>query len=243
MIISRSAKSTTPARRLACSYSRVDLGDPLRGRRRSRDRPPGHVGVAVRPGKHGLGPVDLRRDVPQFGPVDPQLQPRCGVADDAQRSVEYVGHGAAEDPRREVLQLAQGSSVERAGLHAMSTELAQPGAELTGRPCGERDGEQLSGRDGAGTHLEGDPVGDRASLAGAGTGEDADRAADRLSGGTLFGVQPAQHRLGIGHAASLPARADSPGMAYPGAGFSPDADDVHDGLVRFLRAAEGATAG
>ena len=45
------------------------------------------------------------------------------------------------------------------------------------------------------SHHVGDAVGDGAGLAGAGSGQDADRPADRLGRGALLGVEPTQHAL------------------------------------------------
>ena len=93
--------------------------------------------------------------------------------------------------------------MEGACLHAVRAEIAQPGAQLARGARGEGDREQLAGRNRAGAHLEGDPVGDRPRLARTRTGQDADRPAHGLRGGLLLGVEPAQHDVGIPHAGHL----------------------------------------
>ena len=80
-----------------------------------------------------------------------------------------------------------------------------------------------------GVHCVGDAVGDRPGLAGAGAGQDADRAADRLCGRPLFRVEPGEHGVGVGHVPMVPAVTDgwapgcagydSPGMRLDGAGL------------------------
>ena len=104
-------------------------------------------------------------------------------------------------------------------------EAAQPGAQLAGRAGGEGDGQQLTGRHRAGAHRVGDAVGDRAGLAGARAGEDADRAADRLGGGALLRVEPGQHALGcaVGRChgrRSCQRRLDRPGNGAQSGGVS-----------------------
>jgi hypothetical protein len=79
--------------------------------------------------------------------------------------------------------------VERAGLHAADAEPAQARAHLSRGARRERDGQDLTRRDVPGGDQVRDAAGDGAGLAGAGAGEDADRAARGGDGGQLFVVQ------------------------------------------------------
>ena len=76
---------------------------------------------------------------------------------------------------------------------------AQPGAHLAGGPGRERDGQDLGRVVDAGGHAVGDPVGDRAGLAGAGTGEHPHRAAQRRRDLTLLGVERVEQVVGDSH--------------------------------------------
>ena len=234
----------------------VQLGDGSRVGGVSRPAARARCDVALRGGQHRLRPVDLGGEVAQFGAVDAQPQPGGRVADEPQRVVDDVGQAAAEDARREVLQLAQRRRVERAGLHPRRPERAQPGTQLARGPRGERDRQQLAGRDGAGAHGVGDAVGDRAGLAGAGAGEDADRAAHGL--GRLAAAR-GRARPAPWSASCMSTDPASGLRRFAGTGGQlrnapcaillfgkrpmrrsrrPDVHHVHDQLVRVLRATE-----
>ena len=94
-------------------------------------------------------------------------------------------------------ELAQRRGVKRARLHTLGAELAQPGAQLAGRPRGEGDGEHLAGRELTGHHLIGDPAGDRAGLAGAGAGQHADRPDRSEDHPPLLRIEPFQDETGL----------------------------------------------
>ena len=92
-----------PALRLLVAL--VDLGNGGgRGRRLTTrcDRPRRVVGGRD---EDGLGPLDLGGQVAQLGPVRPQPSPGRRAADQPQRVVDDSGHGAAEHPRGEVVEL------------------------------------------------------------------------------------------------------------------------------------------
>jgi hypothetical protein len=104
--------------------------------------------------------------------------------------------------------------VEGARLHAPDVQGREPAAQLPGRARGEGDREDLLGHVDAGVHAVGDAVGDRAGLAGAGTGEDADRPGHGLRSGALLVVQTGEHRLG-------PRPGVRPDPLHPGSSRSP----------------------
>ncbi len=226
----------------------VVLGVHLRHRlevhRRLATRGPRGLAVGVRGREHGLGPLDLGGEVAHLGPVGAQPQPGGRVGHDPQRAVDQIGHGTAEHARREVLQLAPGCGVERPGLDAVRAERPQPGPQFTSGPRGEGDGEQLARRDRAGTHLVGDPVGDRARLARPGPGQDADRPAHGERRRALLGIEPGEDLFGprthLRHAPILPAPSDRSGpgghkrrtasrwLVWPGPGYGREYRDGRD---------------
>ena len=83
-------------------------------------------------------------------------------------------------------------------LDARGAEPVEPAPHLAGRPGGEGDRQHLGRRVEPLGHAVGDPVGDRAGLARAGTGEDAHRAAQRLGDLALLGVEGSEE-VGVGH--------------------------------------------
>jgi len=101
----------------------------------------------------------------------------------------FRGQDLADRLRCEVAQLAQRRGVERAGTHAPDAERRQPRAQLARSLVGERHRHDLRRLEGAGCNLLRDAPRDRRRLPGAGPGEDADRAAHRLGGAPLLGVQ------------------------------------------------------
>src|SRR5262249_51247372 len=95
--------------------------------------------------------------------------------------------------------------MERARLDATDAEGFEPTAHLAGRLVRERDGEDLPGREGPGRDLVRDPACDRRGLAGARTGQDADRPADELGRAPLLGVQAVEDGVRV-HPAMLRGR-------------------------------------
>ena len=122
-----------------------------------------------------------------------------------------VGQLAADRARPEVLKLTQRRGVKGAGLHGARAEAAKPATQLTGGARGEGDGEHVRRRDHAGGDRERDAVGDRAGLARAGAGQDADRAANGFDRLALLGVERAQD-VGVGGQGHRPILAGSVGQ-------------------------------
>ena len=91
--------------------------------------------------------------------------------------VEHVGTGARPSALPQLVQVRQRRRVERPGLDALDAEPGQPALELARGLLGERDRQDLLGRERVGGDLVGDPMRDRGRLAGAGAGQDGDRAA------------------------------------------------------------------
>ncbi len=123
-----------------------------------------------------LGPLDLGGEVAQQRLVGADPLAPGGGGEQPDLGLDQGGQLGAVHVRPEVPQLAQRGRVEGAGLDAAGAERAQPPAHLAGGAGGEGDREDLGGRVDAGVHAVGDPVGDRAGLAGAGAGEHPDRA-------------------------------------------------------------------
>ena len=86
--------------------------------------------------------------------------------------------------------------MEGARLDARGAEAVQTAPHLARGTRGERDRQHLGGDIEALRHSVGDPVRDRARLAGARPGEDADRPAECLGDLTLLGVEGAQQVSG-----------------------------------------------
>ena len=112
------------------------------------------------------------------------------------------GRRAADRLRPEVVQLAQRGGVERAGLDALDAEAAQPGAHLARGAGREGQREHALRLLRAGVDGIRDAVGDGARLAGAGAGEDAQRARRRERDLALLGVETGQDVVGRGHVRS-----------------------------------------
>jgi hypothetical protein len=98
----------------------------------------------------------------------------------------------------EEVQLAQGRSMEGAGLHALDAEATQARTHLAGRAGGEGQREHPlrlleSGVDGIR-----DAVGDGPRLAGAGSREDAQRPRRGHGDLALLGVEPGEDLVGGG---------------------------------------------
>jgi hypothetical protein len=102
-------------------------------------------------------------------------------------------------------ELAERGGVEGPGLHpvepqARPAEQAQPPAQLTRRPRGERQCEHVRGIHHSGVHGVGDPVRDRAGLAGARASQHAHRTARDERDLALLGIQRVEHRrCPVGH--------------------------------------------
>jgi hypothetical protein len=162
----------------------------LPGRLRRRDR------VFGRLDQRRLRPFDLAGEVARGRPIGADAGPRGGQRDQPRLALEQLRHlPPGEQPGREVAHLPQRRRVERARLHPADPERGQPGAHLRRRPGGERDRQHVLGRDRPAQRPVGDPVGDRPGLAGARTGEDADRAGGRGHGGALLRIEPRQDLL------------------------------------------------
>ena len=81
--------------------------------------------------------------------------------------------------------------------HALDAESGQPRPQLARGLVGEGDRDELRRRERAARHLPRDAAGDRRRLAGACTGEDADRPARRFDRGALLRVQSGKDSLGV----------------------------------------------
>ena len=130
--------------------------------------------------------------------------------------VGVVDDEAAADPDRLAVaaQDAGTERVERAGLDVaagLADEADDPLAELAGGPVRERDREDRPGPDVLDADEVGDPMGEDAGLAGAGAGEDQERALGRGDGPGLLGVQAPDDLLG----AALRVRARGSPAAPP----------------------------
>jgi hypothetical protein len=93
--------------------------------------------------------------------------------------------------------------VERARLHPADVERGEPAPQLARRPRSERHRQDLLRDVDAGVYAVRDAMGDRAGLARAGTGEDADGAGHGHRGGPLFLVERGEDGLGAGHRAGV----------------------------------------
>jgi hypothetical protein len=136
--------------------------------------------------------------------------------------------------------------VERAGLDvatAFTDQADDPLAELAGRLVGERDRQDLPGRDPLDPDQIGDPVGEDPGLAGAGSRQDEERALGRRDRPRLLRVEGAQDlrfALGasLGEAGRIRRRcaglgiapgADGSGVTQPGRFLDDAVDDLVDG--------------
>ena len=158
----------------------------------------GGRGIRLGREERDLRPLDLGGEVAHGRPVEPQAQARPGLGHGARLVRHDLGGGAADGLRPEVVQLAEGRRVERAGLHAADAEVAQPGAHLAGGAGGEGDGEDALRLVDAGQHAVGDAVGDGPGLAGAGARQHAHRAAGVRRDLALLGVEGVEDRVGSG---------------------------------------------
>ena len=133
--------------------------------------------------------------------------PRVGlVVDRERRRVAEPPRFPAQDP--------DAGRVERQQPHGPSPrpgERRGPGRHLPRRLVGERDGQDLGGRDAPLGQQVGDPVGQHAGLARAGPGHDEQRAALVHDGSALLRVQPVQEGINgrRGHPPSVGAGTDA----------------------------------
>ena len=159
-------------------------------------------GVVLGAHLEDLGPFDLGGQVAQFrsGRGHPRRPGRLGQQGSLR--VEHGRRAAADRHRPEVDKLPQRRGMERARRHLVKpratrpVELAQPATQLARRPGGEGDREHMTGVHHTGPDRVGDPVGDRAGLAGPGAGDHAHRAADGKRHLALLGIERGEHRLG-----------------------------------------------
>ena len=105
--------------------------------------------------------------------------------------------------------MRQGGGVERPGVDALDAEPREPALELARGLLGERDGQDLRRGERVGGDLVRDPMRDGGRLAGAGAGQDGDRATVRAGRLTLFLVQVLEDLLSV-HPSNLPATGDPP---------------------------------
>ncbi len=106
--------------------------------------------------------------------------------------------------------------MERTGLHAAGPEMAQAVAHLTRGTRRERHREHPMRRIDAGADAVRHPVRDRPGLAGARSGEHADRAAQRLGDRALLGIEPGEHVEGISGRCGLGCEVGNSGNAGAG---------------------------
>ncbi len=123
-----------------------------------------------------LAPLDLGRSVAQSRRVDAKLDGVGGVREQARLAVEQPRHGSADHLRPEEVELRERCRVEGARRDTARAERTEPRAQLAGRAARERERHDLAWRVHTGRDAVGDPVGDRARLAGARTREHAHRA-------------------------------------------------------------------
>ena len=146
--------------------------------------------VLVRPDPLVLRPLDLGREVGGR----PKLEGARKAVGDLPERERLRRQDAPDRPGREVMELRKRGGVEGPGGDARGAERRE--ARLH-HPCGllgEGHGENLGWRERARLDLVRDPPRDRRRLARPCAGEDADRAAHRLGGAPLLGIQPFEHR-------------------------------------------------
>ena len=122
--------------------------------------------------------------------------------------------GRVAEPGRLAAQDAHARGVEGEQPHGPGPRPGQgrrPAGHLAGRLVGERDGQDLAGRDAALGQQVGDPVGEHPGLARARPGHDEQRAALVHDGSALLRVQPVQEGVNgrRGHLPSVGAATDA----------------------------------
>ncbi len=186
--------------RLGLLVARVETGDGGGGPAGGHLPLLGGLRVALGGVQGDLGPLDLAGEVAQSGPVHGHPHALGDLGEQAHLVLDQRGHGAAHGLGPEVLQLAQGSGVEGAGLDAGHAEVAQAGAHLRGGARREGQGEGAVRVEDAGGDAVGDAVRDGAGLAGAGAGQDADGPVQGRGGPALLRVEAAEDLVGSAHA-------------------------------------------
>ncbi len=214
-----------PPQLLVGGVDRGQAGRPGRGRAARGGR---GGRVPVRADLGDLGPLDLAGRVGQGAraAVQADLGPLGRLADQAGLAVDQLRRAPADDPRPEVVELAQRGRVERGRPHQPDAQLAEPAAQLAGRPHGEGEGQHVRRVHRAGRGGVGDPVGDRPGLAGARAGQHADRAPAGQGHLALLRVEPGQQRLrgpghragDVGHGLILPHQGEGRGGPAAGGG-------------------------
>jgi hypothetical protein len=174
---------------------RVEVGDLAAGRS-------GRRRVGRRGDVRDLGPLDLRRQVTQQRGVGALVEAAHRLGHEPELGLGDLGELAAVDVRPEEACLPQRGGVERAGLDAAGTEVAQPDAHLVGGLGGERDRQDLGGLVDTRRDAVGHAVGDGTGLARARAGDDADGAAQRQSDLALLRIEPGQQVVRVRHAVS-----------------------------------------
>ena len=145
-----------------------------------------------------LRPLDLGREVARRPELERRRERVRQLAERQRLRREHL----ADIARREVAQLAERRRVERARPDALHAERLQARLQLARGLLGEGHRHDLVGRECTRRDLLRDPARDRRRLARTGPREDADRAANRLGGPALLGVQTVENV----HIATLPTR-------------------------------------
>ena len=166
-----------------------------------------------------LGPLDLAREFASREEPVRRGQRVRERGDEWSLGVQDVGERLARVRGPQTRELCQRRGMERARLHLVDLERAEPSLELTCRLVGECDGEDLRGLERSAHDLTGDPMRDGGRLPRPGAGQDRDRPAECERGLPLGLVQAGEHALEVGHPAD-----PSIGPAAPGR----DRDHSHD---------------
>ena len=161
-----------------------------------------------------LRPFDLTG---QLAPGQELVRGGQGVRERGDERRLVIEHGRDGRPRTafpELVQVGKRRRVERTGVHALDAEPREPALELARGLLGERDRQDLLRRERPGGDLIGDPMRDGGRLAGAGAGQDGDRATVRAGRLTLLLVQVLEDLLSV-HPSNLPATADTSSCPPP----------------------------
>ena len=105
--------------------------------------------------------------------------------------VQDVGERLARVRGPQTRELCQRRGMERARLHLVDLERAEPSLELTCRLVGECDGEDLRGLERSAHDLTGDPMRDGGRLPRPGAGQDRDRPAGASAASRWDSFRPA----------------------------------------------------
>ncbi len=129
------------------------------------------------------------------------------LAEQSALVLEHARRRSADDERPEVVELRERRSVEGARRHAAGAERAQPRPQFGGGARGERERHDPRRIVRARRDAVGDAVGDGAGLAGAGAGEHADRADQRLGHHALVVVERGEQRRRMSRSRRRPRHA------------------------------------